>query len=297
MGQDYLSVCPPEVRQGIQSVMDGQSDRWEYEYPCHGPQERRFFRMEVTRTERDGKPYIIVGHVDVTAQRLAELEVRTLNTALVTQTELLSQYTFATTHALQEPLRRLTTTSSALEDLVEGNPRLHRYLRINREAAQEMSALIDSLGHYAAISAQTQEQPQRLNIREVLISVAQQLALEAEVDELPPVLLGYQQGVTLAQNLLKNFRSLLTPGEILRITGKLEGDVVHLHLRLRQLEEFQVKDALRLFQPRGEAALGLSGYLAQQSGGRMWAESGTDNESIGLHLVLPAWREPLAVSG
>lgn len=56
IGVDYLSVLQPETvvdvevtkaRNGILAILSGNLQRFEMEYPCHSPNERRFFNMRV----------------------------------------------------------------------------------------------------------------------------------------------------------------------------------------------------------------------------------------------------------
>lgn len=80
VGQNYFEAASEdaEVVAGIQSVLDGERDLYAYEYPCHGPNQRRWFLMRVTRFEADGDRYAVVAHFDITERKLAELETEHL---------------------------------------------------------------------------------------------------------------------------------------------------------------------------------------------------------------------------
>lgn len=62
--RDYLGVCAPEIADRIRDVLHGDLDRFEVEYPCHGPDIERWFRMVVTPL--DGGALIV--HVDITGE-------------------------------------------------------------------------------------------------------------------------------------------------------------------------------------------------------------------------------------
>ncbi len=83
VGADYLAACrnrtglaPDEdaakVVEGIRAVLDGRLPVFSLEYPCHSPQQERWFSMSVTPLIRDGQG-AVVSHVDITARKQAEL--------------------------------------------------------------------------------------------------------------------------------------------------------------------------------------------------------------------------------
>lgn len=61
---DYLRVCDQETADGIRAVLDRRLDRFEVEYPCHGPDAERWFRMIVTPQEEAA----LVVHVNITGE-------------------------------------------------------------------------------------------------------------------------------------------------------------------------------------------------------------------------------------
>lgn len=76
IGADYRGVC--RVGEGIQTeraiteLLLGERERFEVEYPCHSPEERRWFLLQASRLEVDGKARVLVCHLDITRRRLAE---------------------------------------------------------------------------------------------------------------------------------------------------------------------------------------------------------------------------------
>ncbi len=77
VGTDYLGVCMgPDggdaARAGIQAVLDGTRDRFQLEYPCHGPDEKRWFEMRVTRLPPPHDDRVVVSHDNVTDRHRAE---------------------------------------------------------------------------------------------------------------------------------------------------------------------------------------------------------------------------------
>lgn len=85
-GVNYLNVCEMtdgneaaeacRVAAGIRDVIEGRSEEFLYDYPCHAPTERHWFYMRVVRMEGDGVPRAVVSHEDITALKLTEEALR-----------------------------------------------------------------------------------------------------------------------------------------------------------------------------------------------------------------------------
>jgi PAS domain S-box-containing protein len=83
IGMNYLAVCDratdPEARvvaSGIREVIADGQEEFYLEYPCHGPQERRWFVVRVTRFEWYGHTRVIVAHQNVTELKRVQLQLQ-----------------------------------------------------------------------------------------------------------------------------------------------------------------------------------------------------------------------------
>jgi diguanylate cyclase (GGDEF)-like protein/PAS domain S-box-containing protein len=83
IGVNYLDVCAgtagradgdegEQAANGIRSVLAGESHRFEMDYPCHAPHEKRWFRLSVSRVNGP-EGVAVVSHLNVTQRVLAEL--------------------------------------------------------------------------------------------------------------------------------------------------------------------------------------------------------------------------------
>ena len=54
--------------------MRGQLRTYTLEYPCHGPEERRWFMMQAKAVAGAGTPCFVISHQNITARKLAEEE-------------------------------------------------------------------------------------------------------------------------------------------------------------------------------------------------------------------------------
>lgn len=62
-----------EAYQGIQAVIQGHSDSYYHEYPCHSPNEQRWFMMRVVPLKIDQYHYWVLSHHNITQRKLAEM--------------------------------------------------------------------------------------------------------------------------------------------------------------------------------------------------------------------------------
>ncbi|OIN90869.1 MAG: hypothetical protein AUJ20_12945 [Comamonadaceae bacterium CG1_02_60_18] len=86
VGQSYLATCAGATGQGcgdeaeavaagIRSVMDGKSQEFHLEYPCHSPDQKRWFHLEV-RPFSGPQRGVLVAHTNITAAKLAQAALR-----------------------------------------------------------------------------------------------------------------------------------------------------------------------------------------------------------------------------
>jgi signal transduction histidine kinase len=85
VGRNYVTTCEQaegdwsedglEVAQGIKDVLRGARPTFEFDYPCHSPTEKRWFRLSAVRTEGLGATAVIITHTNVTDRKTAEIAV------------------------------------------------------------------------------------------------------------------------------------------------------------------------------------------------------------------------------
>lgn len=85
IGESYLEACEraalggcddiaPALYDGLRRMLAGELEQFSLEYPCHSPQQQRWFIVNITRCATSVEPaQLVVAHLDITARKLAEL--------------------------------------------------------------------------------------------------------------------------------------------------------------------------------------------------------------------------------
>jgi len=123
IGVDYLAICDQargddaaeagQAAAGIRAVLDGELSTFTLEYPCHSAAEQRWFQMTVTPIAGDTSKGAVVMHLEVTAHKQAEDQIRAL-------------------------VERLTMTLESITDAFFTVDREWRFTFLNREAEQRL---------------------------------------------------------------------------------------------------------------------------------------------------------------
>lgn len=129
VGLNYLEICdsavgdPEEVQKarevadGIRKVIAGDVNEFATEYPCHSPDEKRWFYVRATRMADPDPLRVVVSHEDVTAIKLAEEALRQRELELELQTQKLEE----TNTALRVLLKAREEDKRELEEKVLAN--------------------------------------------------------------------------------------------------------------------------------------------------------------------------------
>ncbi|MBK1721340.1 CBS domain-containing protein [Thiocystis violacea] len=128
-GANYLEVCEqavgpnseevPSVVAGIRAILNGEQDDFALEYPCHSPDEQRWFAMRAMRFVGSGAPRLVVAHLDITARRCAEEATLKANRELDLHRHHLEELVRARTAELESANRHLRKSQLGLKALLD----------------------------------------------------------------------------------------------------------------------------------------------------------------------------------
>lgn len=86
---NYLEICDKsaelgdtlaqDVADGIRKIINNEEEEFYIEYPCHSPDEKRWFIMRVTQFQFENKAYYVLSHQNITERKLTEEKVLNLS--------------------------------------------------------------------------------------------------------------------------------------------------------------------------------------------------------------------------
>ncbi|WP_411967647.1 ATP-binding protein [Haloferax sp. YSSS75] len=160
VGRNYLTVCDASgdaeansIAGGIRAVVAGERDHFSREYPCHSPDQRRWFTMRASRFTHDDETYVQVVHLNITDRKLAELEAdekasRLRNVASILSHDLRNPLSVALGYAqtmlddemTREHLGRIVDALERMDDIVSDTLVLARQNSVSEWAPVELEA-------------------------------------------------------------------------------------------------------------------------------------------------------------
>lgn len=127
VGSNYLTICKEavddtendvsEITRGIQNVLSGDLPEFVTHYPCHSPDQKRWFNVRVVPFLGEELTRIIVTHENITPIMLMQEELKKKESELVQEREKLAE----TNTALRVLLRQRDEDRLRLEETVYNN--------------------------------------------------------------------------------------------------------------------------------------------------------------------------------
>jgi two-component system sensor kinase FixL len=133
VGSNYLDVCHCSASagdatarrslEGVRSVLDGESEFFEMEYPCDSPTEARWFLVRVVPLKAAAGG-VVVSHSDITRLKRSELDVQSQREELahLSRITMLSELSGSLAHELNQPLAIILSNAQAAQRLMAQEP-------------------------------------------------------------------------------------------------------------------------------------------------------------------------------
>ncbi|MGE0087383.1 MAG: LuxR C-terminal-related transcriptional regulator [Desulfococcaceae bacterium] len=141
---NYLEVCNSSfgesseeagtVYRGIRDLIEEKIDEFVIEYPCHSPDENRWFYMRATRLVLEDEMLIVVSHENITPLKLAEERLKNRERELEMQTANLKDVNTA----LKVLLNQREKDKAELEERVVSNIREQVFPYLDKLAASHL---------------------------------------------------------------------------------------------------------------------------------------------------------------
>ena len=235
--------------------------------------------------------YYFVLHT-LRARKKHYAEIFAQNKLLQQQNERLEQFTYITTHDLQEPLLSLVSLTELLQNECAENisAEMSTYIKYISQASKRMQTLVKGIMEYSRIGAEEESVIVDCNeiVNEVLTDLShtlKQLNAKVTVDHLPKVI-GYRLELRLLfQNLISNALKFRKKDVIPEIKISAKEDVDHWFfsvqdngIGIKEQDKDKIFVLFKRLHDRNEyegTGIGLSHCekIARLHGGAIWADS------------------------
>ncbi|UTF52966.1 PAS domain-containing sensor histidine kinase [Natronosalvus rutilus] len=306
IGTNYLTItrqAETETAQtaaaGLSEILTGGRELFEFEYPCHSPDNQRWFLMRAASFTDGEQRYVAVAHFDITDRYTYQRRLEESN-------ERLQQFASVASHDLQEPLRMVTSYLQLLESRYsdELDEDAKEFIEFAVDGAERMEAMIDGLLTYSRV--ETQGKPfDSVNLEAVLDDVLTDLDIRLDetgakitAEPLPTVSGDASQLRQLFQNLMENalqYSGEQEPRVAISATRDEEEWIVSVSDEGIGIDQEDADRVFKVFQRLHSheeyegtgIGLALCKRIVERHGGEIWIDSNPDDGST-FSFTLPA---------
>ena len=165
---NYLSTCEKVVGEelkmandakfGIRQVIDKKQEIFELEYPCHSPEEKRWFILRASQVLIHPE-LTLLAHINITNRKIAELEVEKNYLKSLVINERLHTTLYKIVHDIQNPLSGIIGLIDLTKSESDINT-INEYLELIEEGSSNLSAFVnETLNHIS-----TSEESESINV-------------------------------------------------------------------------------------------------------------------------------------
>ena len=320
---NYVNVClnaqgvdkkqAQEVGSRLQQVLQGHLMEFSYEYPCHGPLEKRWFNAHVVRFYFYGQVHVVIAHENITKLKLIEQESLKARDEARIANESKSQFLANMSHEIRTPLNAIIGINTLLKNTDLTAKQIDYVHKVNLASRNLLGIINDILNLSKIESSKIELESTRFDVNEIFERIVNVCMLNIEQKELefvikvdedvPQKLTGDMVRLTqILTNLISNATKFTDYGEILlwvSVDDESDKDV-YIKFAVKDtgigipqnrcadlFEAFTQVDASTT-RRYGGTGLGLSicKHLVQMMHGKIWVNS-TEGSGSEFSFTIP----------
>lgn len=320
---NYVNVClnaqgadkkqAHEVGGKLQQILQGNLIEFSYEYPCHGPLEKRWFNAHVVRFYFYGQVHIVIAHENITKLKLIEQESLKARDEARIANESKSQFLANMSHEIRTPLNAIIGINTLLKNTDLTAKQIDYVHKVNL-ASRNLLAIINDILNLSKIeSSKIELESTRFDVNEIFERIVNVCMLNIEQKELefvikvdedvPQKLTGDLVRLTqILTNLISNATKFTDYGEILlwvSVDDESDKDV-YIKFAVKDtgigIPQNRCADLFEAFtqvdtsttRRYGGTGLGLSicKHLVQMMHGKIWVNS-TEGSGSEFSFTIP----------
>lgn len=184
VGSNYFEVCEEALKEGVSDaetvllgikvVMNGDSESFYYEYPCHSPTEKRWFALRVFKFESN-ELLLVLSHQDITERKISEIERAKIINDLIQRNKDLEQFAYIVSHNLRAPVANIMGLATALnEEQTEhyDKVKLNRALEIS---VNKLDGVVNDLGNILHVKREIGEKKETIKFSELVVDISESI--------------------------------------------------------------------------------------------------------------------------